>query len=374
MDLDQARIWITEATDAIVAAFIQRQKHMQYIASAKAAEVLDWDSADISVIRLDREMELLARYSQLAENEWEDPDMVKNLVWHLMYAWKAKQLKILWKNSVFGKEVLSQDELKKNLLQLTKDVCTSYKNYWNDYWATKLARKFWLEIILSACHTLESRDVAIDLWTADGSIAWLLAKSDFKFVTWFDISPDMINIARESNPHDRINYSCVDLFQWIPWENWTVDFLVANFGSASEVHPDILVEVERVLKHWWKAVLSFYNSESITSLWWQPTLNWVEAVLNKDSKILEVPIFHDQWPKVYKIYANPYSETDIRKKCIELWLNIESIWSFSPAFTLTPSEFYSSQKRVDVLETYERSHYHTWPYVGFYITVVLCKP
>lgn len=373
MNLEQARVWITDCTDTIVRAFIARQKHMQHIARAKAAEVLNGDSDSVSVIRLDREMELLARYANLAESEWEDPDMVKNLVWHLMYAWKAKQLKILWKNNVFGKEDLSQEELKKNLLELTRDVCASYKNYWNDYWATKLARKFWREIILSAFHTLDSRDVAIDLWTADGSIAWLLAKSDFKSVKWFDISPDMINIARESNPHDHIDYSCVDLFEWIPEENGTVDFLVANFGSASEVHPDILVEVERVLKHWGKAVLSFYNNESITSLWWQPTLNWVEAVLNKGSKILEVPIFYNHGPKVYKIYANPYSESEIRRKCFNLWLKIESIWSFSPAFTLTPSEFYSSQKRVDVLERYERAHYHTWPYVGFYLTVVVAK-
>ena len=373
MNLTKAREWITACTDVIVGAFIQRQKHMQHIASAKAAEVLDWDPNAISVIRLDREMELLARYAHLAESEWEDPSMVKNLVWHLMYAWKAKQLKILWKNSVFGKENLSPEELKRNLLELTKDVCASYKTYWNDYWATKLARKFWREIILNACHTLDTRDLAVELWTADGSIAWLLAKSDFKSVRWFDISPDMLKIAGESNSHSQIEYVCTDLFEWIPEQDSTVDFLVANFGSASEVHPDVLVETERVLKPWWKAVLSFYNSESITSLWWQPTLNWVEAVLNKDSKILEVPIFYDQWPKVYKIYANPYSESEIRKKCVELWLKIDSMWSFSPAFTLTPSEFYSSQKRVDVLETYERSHYHTWPYVGFYITVVLSK-
>lgn len=220
---------------------------------------------------------------------------------------------------------------------------------------------------------MESKDVAVDLWSADGAITWMLAKSNFKSVRWFDISPDMINVAKEKNPHSNIDYTCVDLFWGIPQEDATVDFLVANFGSASEVHPDILSEASRVLKQWWKAVLSFYNNDSITSLWWQPTLNWVEAVLNKDSKILEVPVFYDQGPKVYKIYANPSSESEIRRRCFDLWLHVESIGSFSPAFTLTPSEFYSSQKRVDVLEAYERSHYHTWPYVGFYITVVLSK-
>lgn len=374
MSLEQARIWITEATDTIVAAFIQRQKHMQHIASAKAAEVLDWNSEGISVIRLDREMALLARYAQLAESEWEDPDMVKNLVWHLMYAWKAKQLKILWKNSVFWKENISAEQLKSNLLDLTRDVSRSYKNYWNDYWATKLARKFWRETILNACHSLESRDVAIDLGSADGSIASLLAKSDFGTVRWFDISPDMIEVAKELNQGGSIEYKCVDLFDWIPQDNESVDFLTANFGSASEVHPDILNETNRVLKSGGKAVLSFYNRESITSLWWQPTLNWVEAVLNKDSKVLEVPVFYESGPKVYKIYANPYSESEIRSKCVSLGLDIESIWSFSPAFTLTPWEFYNCPKRVGALESYERSHYHVWPYVGFYISVVIKKP
>lgn len=346
---------------------------MQHIANAKVAEVLGWDPDDISVIRLDREMELLARYAQLAESEWEDPEMVKNLVWHLMYAWKAKQLKILWKNSVFGKEDIPLEQLKDNLLQLTRDVCTSYKNYGNDYWATRLARKFWLETIVNACHSLDSRGTALDLWTADGSVASLLAKSDFQKVRWFDISPDMIKVAQDVNSWPWIDYSCIDLFDGIPQEDGSVDFLTANFGSASEIHPDILTEVNRVLKDWWKAVLSFYNRDSITSLWWQPTLNWVEAVLNKDSKILEVPVFYETWPKVYKIYANPYSESEIRRKCFDLWLSVESMWSFSPAFTLTPSEFYTSKKRVDALEAYERAHYHNWPYVGFYITAVLSK-
>jgi len=319
MDLDEARKQITEHTDTIVTAFIQRQKQMQAIANAKATEVLNWDASSVSIIRLDREMELLARYAEIAESEWEDPDLVKNLVWHLMYAGKAKQLKILWKNTVFGKDDLSPEELKANLLALTRDVCATYENYGDDYWATKLARKFGREIILSVCQRLESRDIAIDLWTADGAIASLLADLNFRSVKWIDISPDMINIARVTNHRDQIEYQCLDLFEWVPQGDDTVDFLVANFGSASEVHPDILSETKRVLKSWWKAVLSFYNRESITSSWWQPTLNWVEAVLNRDAWVLEVPIFSNHWAKVYKIYANPYSESEIRIKCAELW-------------------------------------------------------
>jgi len=372
----EARKWVSKATDAIYEAFLERQRCMQNIADAKVQEVWEiLEMEDLSVIRLQRETELLHEYSNRAIEDWEDPEIIKMLIWYLMYAWKMKQLKILKKETVFWKEELRDDELLKNLVDLTKRVSSSYNVYWKDFDWTALVRYLEKEMIRNAAREIWEKWLAIDLWTANWDKAKYLKSLWFKKVIGYDISPDMIEVAKESNMSEWIDFSQVNLFEWIPLENASVDYIVSNFWSASEVHKHIFKEVDRVLKPWWKAYLSFYNQNSITSNWWQPLQGSIWAVLNKESHVLEVPIFwwDGVWAKVYQIYAMPYSLDKINSEVSSLDLHLDSVWSFSPALTLAPSVFFDSKERLNVLKWYEKEHCFKWPYLGFYIMVVVKK-
>lgn len=62
----------------------------------------------------------------------------------------------------------------------------------------------------------------------------------------------------------------------IPAEDASVDFVVANFGSASEISSDIFPEISRVLTSGGVAYLSFYNNSALSNTWWQPGQTSIE--------------------------------------------------------------------------------------------------
>ena len=373
--LTEARKSVWAATQNIVAEFSIRQKAMEDIANAKIAET---DGAlsfvDLSVIRFDREAELLQKYHDEAVEKWEDPELIKMLIWYLMYAGKMKQLKILWKESVYWKEVISDKILLSNLLELTWMVAKTYDSYGEWFWATTLVRELELDLMKEVADSVQNKGIAIDLWSANGTTTKNISDMWFKQVTWYEVCPNMIDVANKKNWWKGVNFENANLFEWIPHENNSVDFLVANFWSASEINKDILPEVDRVLAQWGKAILSFYNADSITESWWQPLQNGIEPILNAKSNILEVPIFREnESPKVYKIYAQPYSVESIISKVTQSSLDLEWVGSFSPWLTMAPPVFFDSKLRIAQLEKYEREHYYKWPYLWFYLTVIVSK-
>ena len=375
LSLEEARKVVWDATTKIVSAFMERQEAMEGIANAKISEKgPSLSYSDLSVIRFDRENELLQRYENMAIENWEDPELVKMLIWYLMFAGKAKQLQILWKDSVYGKEYIDDNTLLDNLLQLTWRVAETYDIYWEGFGGTIMIRELETNFIREVAWSIWKKDIAIDLWSANGHIVRELQQIWFKNTIWYDICPEMLKQANAKSTGDNISFQEANLFEGIPHDNQSVDFIVSNFWSASEVNKDIIPEVDRVLRTWGKAVLSFYNSNSITQSWWQPLQNWIEPILNPKSQILEVPILDkDAPPKVYKLYAKPYSLDEIMSKITTSWLNLEKVWSFSPALTMTPPTFYDSKWRKWDLKSYEEQHYYTWPYVWFYINIIVSK-
>lgn len=373
--LEIAREKVSEATLEIVEAFLKRQDAMQDIANAKIEEI--WPAvsySDLSVIRFDREAELIEKFTKMAIERKEDPELIKMLIWYLMFAWKSKQLQILWKDSVYWKEYISDEVLLKNLLGLTSEVADSYDIYWKDFWWTTIVRKLETDFIRDIASQVSDKKLALDLWSANWYMTRKLESIWFKEIIWYELCPQMIKEAEKKTSWDNINFIERNLFEGIPQRRESVDFIVANFWAGSEVHKDIIPEVDRVLRPWGKAVLSFYNTHSVNQGWWQPLQNGIEPVLNPKSHILEVPITSKIWlPMVYKIYAQPYSTDDIASKVTQSNLDLERIWSFSPMSTITPPAFFNSKSRIRKLEKYEEGHYYTWPYIWFYLTVVVSK-
>lgn len=373
--LEIAREIVSDSTFDIVEAFFRRQDAMQDIANAKIEEI--WPAAsysDLSVIRFDREAELIEKFTKIAVERGEDPQIIKMLIWYLMFAWKSKQLQILWKDSVYWKEYISDEILLTNLLELTAQVADSYDVYGKDFGWTTLVRKLETDFIRDIASQVSNKKLALDLWSANGHITEKLQSIWFERIIWYELCPEMIKAAKKKNLGDSIDFIERNIFDGIPQRRDSIDFIVANFWAGSEVHKDIISEVDRVLRPWWKAVLSFYNTHSVTQSWWQPLQNGIEPILNPKSHILEVPIFSKEWlPMVYKIYAQPYSTDDITSKITQSNLDLEKIWSFSPALTLTPPAFFESQSRINKLEKYEKEHYYIWPYIWFYLTVVVSK-
>jgi len=367
-DLQEARIMtrniLTEMTSNIATIFLDRLKLMWLIASSKRKSE--------AILQLNREYELIYKFSEIAKNDWWNEKMVEMLIWLITAAWKEKQRQILWRDTVFVKENLSKEELTNNLLNLTKDIAPFYNEYWDWFSSTKLAKEYELESIRELIWTIDTKNIAIDLGCANGTTSRLLSISWFNKVVWFDISPDMLEEANKSKVSDTENYIEFNLFEWIPMGDNTVDLVVSDFWTASQIDLQ-LWEIDRVLNKWGKAYLSFYNKDYINANWWQPWQWSLEPVKNPEDDILEVPLLNKEWNKSYKIYAKSISQEDINKLIKGTDLKIDSISSHSSISAMMPPIFFDDELRVKQVKEYEKMHAKQEPYLGFYLTLVLSK-
>lgn len=369
-DLEEARRLtreiLTDITSKMSILFLDRLELMWLIASSKRNSE--------AILQLDREYELIKKFSELAEEKWEDKQMIEMLIWLITASWKEKQRQILDRNSVFVKENIDHNKLLSNLLELTKLVANNYDEYWNWFSATNMAREFENNMLKDVIWTVKNKWVCLDLWCANWWTTRLLSWLWFEKVIWYDVSPDMLNVWTWLNNHDKVEYVEHNLFKWIPQKDNSADFIVSNFWSASEVHPNIISEVWRVLKKWWKAFLSFYNKKAIMNDWWQPWQWSIEAIINPEDDILEVPIINLYWKSwVFKIYARSVSSNDIEHLIEWTWLKSECISSHSSISAMMPPMFFKDKKRVEQIREFEKYHSKQKPYIWFYLTIVLSK-
>ena len=370
--LGKARLEVRAILDginiAIVRAFMYRQEFMGLIAASKK----EWDS----ILQLEREWEVIKNAGNIAIEAWEDEKYTEMLVWMITAAAKEKQRKILGRDTVFVKEILTQEESRNNLLVLTEIVAEKYDQYWKDFSATKLTREEEIRGIEKAAESVKNKWVAIDLGTANGSIVRKLAEQGFEKVYWYDVSPDMIRVANQLKTRTSETYTEVDLSTGIPMAEASVDFLVSSFGSAGEVHLDIIHEVNRVLKPGGKAWLSFYNTDAFAHIWWQPQQTSLEVIYNPIAQILEVPVYDTNAGKmkVFKIHALSKNITDIESEIRGTWLLIDQVESFPLLATMMPPVFFEDKRNELVAIEHDRAHGKIRPYRGYYLNVLLQKP
>lgn len=355
---------LTEMTSKIASIFLDRLILMWQIASSKRKSE--------AILQLDREYDLIMKFSEIAKNSWEDERMMQMLIWLITATWKEKQRQILDRKNVFVQEEISLEELRNNLLSLTSEVAESYSKYWDWFNATKLARGMELDLLKE--NLPENKWVAIDLWCANWDITRFLSSKWFSQVNGYDVSPNMIREAKKLNWWKGISYMEADLFNWIPEKDNSVDLVVANFWSASEINDDIINEVNRILKKWWKAFLSFYNSESLMDKWWQPWQSSIETVINTENDFIEIPIVNKNWThKVFKVYAKAKGYDDILAELN--WTELKVDWTYSHSFitSMMPPIFFDNEDRVNQAIDYEKAHCKHKPYLWHYLVFVLSK-
>lgn len=283
----------------------------------------------------DREAAMFAKKEAQCSELGLNFDFIAELWSTIIHYAKVEECKVVGIPTFLDQKQIAPDELRKNLLKLTEAAAPVYDDYCNGKGAdaAKAYRKREMHAIRRAIKKgLSGHHCALDLGCASGQITEELEQF-FTNVRAFDFSPSMVTEARKRREwKEGVTFEEADLSAGIPADDGSVDFLVANFGCASELGPRLLPEVRRVLKPGGKAVLSYYNNEALLNYWFYPWPATVRARLNRHNGTLEV------WTdnKVFTIEAVGTTVSDLQKQlrgnglqvvdgCIESYPTIQSI-------------------------------------------------
>lgn len=368
--LEQARKGVEEVTDIIVDNFFKRQKLMREIADAKNQK-----GDEQPIFQHQREVNLINKYVEKAKTEGINSKMVELLVGELMSFGKWEQGKILNRKNYLSTKEVSSATLKDNLIRLTAQVAKHYHAYDEGWNATTHIIRRERECIKEAFKVSSSKEkpnLAIDLGCANGESTQWLAKN-FKRVVGYDISPDFIAIAKEKNV-PTADFQEVDLENGIPQTDSSVDMVLANFGSASEISSNVFAETSRVLKAGGKAFLSFYNKEAIANKWWRPWTNAFPIMINPSNNTLDV----EYKGTVFTIKAIPATAHTINRQAEENGLKVLKVsgsnhfWDFCPSLFFH-AEFGAEEKVIQSIDEHEIKTEETPPFLGQYIQAIVEK-
>lgn len=365
--LEEARKRVTEVTEAIVDLFCERQGIMRDIANAKSGS----GEAHLPIYLPQREQELLARFRTKAKEKGVDPNMMDMLVSMLMSAAKFAQMGILQRQTILDTEKISEENLKHNLLALTEKVARVYDEYDQSAEGTHMEYVRESEL-LQELSGLHQGGVVANLGCANGTQVTELLSSRFERVVGYDISPDMIECAKEKFPNCEFHIHDLDI--GIPLEDNSVDLVIANFGAASEVCKDLWQETSRILRPGGRAYFSFYNQAALVTRWWTPWSNSYRITINPHNDTIMVPITEENGAvQVYWIHGRPVDERDIYTNARAHGFELRRVESSSPLWDDKPREFFKHQSAVQAAMEYERAHAHIAPYLGQYLRVVVKK-
>ena len=368
--LEKARKDVEEVTDNIIDNFFKRQQLMREIADAKSQK-----GDEQPIFQHQREVNLINKYVEKAKEKGINVKMVELLVGELMSFGKLEQLTILNRSEILNANQVAPEILRKNLEKLTAQVAKDYKEHNEGWSATKLITQHEREYIKEAFESTisgEKPDLAIDLGCADGkSTKWL--SNNFKRVIGYDISPEFISIAKDQKL-PTADFQEVDLEKGIPQKDNSVDMILANFGSASEVSSNIFEETSRVLKEGGKAFLSFYNKEAIANKWWRPWNNALPIKINPKNNTLDV----QYKGTIYTIKAISVSDQTIQQQAQENGLKVSKVsssnhfWDFCPSLFFH-DEFGAEEKVIQSIAEHENKNEETPPFLGQYLQTIVEK-
>ncbi|MCK5027611.1 MAG: chorismate mutase [Candidatus Pacebacteria bacterium] len=366
-NLEETRKQVTDVTNQIVSLFCDRQKLMRDIANSKNGN----GQSHLPIYLPQREQELLSHFRQIAKEKKVDPNMMDMLLSMLMSAAKFAQMGILQRSTILDTSHLSMENLKKNLLSLTAQVATTYDLH------NEQAKGTYMECvreqeILKKLTEIHQGGTAINLGCANGDYVTEVIEKGFKRIIGYDLSPDMIAVARVKYPKHEF---CIhDLDNGIPLDDSSADLVVANFGAASEVCSCLWKETARVLHLGGHAYFSFYNRDALVTKWWTPWSNSFRITINPYNNTIMVPcVGKDGATKVFWIHAHSATEKDVHINAKKSRLEVRRIESSSPLWDDKPPKFYEQGEAVKAVRCYEAAHAHIPPFMGQYLRVVVKK-
>ena len=322
-----------------------------------------------------REAQIIQRTTDQCVELGLNSDFVLEIVSLMIAHAKDAQCDVLGVDTFMDMRPQKKEDLRSNLLRLTEVVAGKYDRE-NWHHTQRDAISFHLaherELLESAMSAVEEKDVVVDLGCAVGNVCELL-EGDFESVCGVDLSSHMLSVAVNRRQWGgNVSFQEHDLSSSIPFTDGALSFAVANFGTASEISPSYFPELHRVLKPGGTALLSFYNKDALSTLWYYPWPTTLRSHLNTYNDTLEV------WEgdAVYVIEAEGMTVETLQSRAQAHGFAVEWVESFPTYLSVLPRFFFSSPrfaKLVGAVEELDRVLSKQAPYRGTFLTALLRK-
>lgn len=263
---------------------------------------------DSPLYRPEIEAKRLDQVEDWASQEGVNPEFARSLLYSIIGESCKKQIG-LTDSLRLGENVErfnpSYEELRKNLIELTRMWAPLYDQYGSGHQATLASIAFERNLIDSTIEKLPDKDLCVDIGCATGSELHRLS-SRFKKLLGLDISPDMIRIGSEKvNKFTNVDLRVHDAETTWPIHDASVSMLIMNNGFCSDIANlnFVLSEAFRVLKPGGYFVVSAYNKESWTQRFYFPWPLGLAAGIDQERNCLEVRVGN----RLIPIFAKPYT-------------------------------------------------------------------
>ncbi len=314
LDLKQLGDRIGQVDRALVALIARRMDLSLQVEEYKR-------SRGEKISRPEVEIDRLNKICELAERLGLNREFARSIFYFIIDESCKVQLIQLQENADLLNSKYIDDELwyallKENLLKLTAQCAATYDlHYTSGFHATKLHAHFEQSMLAKVCQQYPKDGLALDLGCATGRVALSLGHY-FNRVKGYDISPDMIGVARSKctgTSADKFAFAVADLEEGIPEHDNSASLVVMSMGFASDLQllPKVLRDVQRVLVPGGTAMLSFYNAEALLYQWeFIPWSVGLAAEINRQKHCLDV---HWTDGKIYSVYARPYTADQVQE-------------------------------------------------------------
>lgn len=357
--------------DRALVALMQRRMEL-------SLQVEEYKRARNQVIsRPEIETNRLNEVCKLAERVGMNPEFARSIFYVIIGESCKVQLIQLQENAGVPSKYIDDELwnalLKDNLLKLTAECAATYDlQYSSSFYGTRLHAHFEQSMLLDACRQYGGEGLALDLGCATGRVAFALGRH-FSRVVGYDISPDMIEVARrkcEDTRADKFRFEAVDLDDGIPQPDGIASLVAMSLGFASDIQllPKVMREVHRVLVPGGTALLSFYNAEALLYQWeFIPWPVGLAAEINRQKHCLDV---HWTDGKVYSIYARPYTVDQVQE-LMPHGLAITKVTTHPTICSILPDSVCSDERVRDSIKGIDEKLAHE--NMGAYITVLARK-
>lgn len=248
------------------------------------------------------------------------------------------------------------DFQRENLLSLTRAVAEEYdQNYGTGFLGSKLYFSLEKKIISGMISSkLPNKNLAIDLGCATGIMSFEIAHK-FKRIIGYDISPDMVRVAKNklSSQTSHVDFVNADVENGIDLPRNSVSLAIMNMGTAGDVEniKEILESLKKILEPGGRFFLSFYNSESLLQkIGFIPWPVPLAAHMDTEKQCLEVRY----GGKIYFLYAKSRSVKEVQELLSEF--EIENILTFPTLGSILPNIITENEEESSTRKPNEPLH------------------